>query len=201
MQVDTSNIKPQEWERLRTGIALKTFTALMKRWVLLCATGCACVVAMHHYMCIINLSGAHHRQPRQPQCCSADLNSPCAARPSPLAQPNSQARFFEQAYVDVCACVHALVCLPCPCLCRYQTLTDAEEAKKLRDARRFAKGLFYHVRGSATRPYIVRDDFTPFFAAKDSADAAFAYFDKVGGRWCVCWRCAGALMLSTVCRW
>lgn len=33
LQVDTSTIKPAEWERLRTGIALKTFTALMKRSV------------------------------------------------------------------------------------------------------------------------------------------------------------------------
>lgn len=32
-QVDTSTIKPAEWERLRTGIALKTFTALMKKYV------------------------------------------------------------------------------------------------------------------------------------------------------------------------
>lgn len=31
LQVDTATIKPAEWERLRTGIALKTFTALMKR--------------------------------------------------------------------------------------------------------------------------------------------------------------------------
>jgi hypothetical protein len=58
-------------------------------------------------------------------------------------------------------------------------LTDAEEAKKLRDARRFAKGLFYHVRGPCMRPYVVRDDFSPFFASKESADAAFSYFDKV----------------------
>lgn len=61
---------------------------------------------------------------------------------------------------------------------RYQNLTDAEEAKKLRDARRFAKGLFYHVR-SEVRPYVIRDDFTPFFGSRDSADTAFAYFDKV----------------------
>jgi hypothetical protein len=58
-------------------------------------------------------------------------------------------------------------------------LTDAEEAKKLRDARRFAKGLFYHLRGGYTRPYVVRDDFSPFFASKESADSAFSYFDKV----------------------
>jgi hypothetical protein len=58
-------------------------------------------------------------------------------------------------------------------------LTDAEEAKKLRDARRFAKGLFYHVRGPCMRPYVVRDDFSPFFGSKESADAAFSYFDKV----------------------
>lgn len=32
-QVDTSTLKPAEWERLRTGIALKTFTTLMKRQV------------------------------------------------------------------------------------------------------------------------------------------------------------------------
>lgn len=64
---------------------------------------------------------------------------------------------------------------------RYQNLTDVEEAKKLRDARRFAKGLFHHVRGAYTRPYVVRDDFSPFFASKESADAAFAYFDKVLG--------------------
>jgi hypothetical protein len=70
--------------------------------------------------------------------------------------------------------VHALA----SCACRYQNLTDAEEAKKLRDARRFAKGLFYNVR-SEVRPYVIRDDFTPFFGSKDSADAAFAYFDKV----------------------
>jgi hypothetical protein len=63
--------------------------------------------------------------------------------------------------------------------CRYQNLTDAEEAKKLRDARRFAKGLFYHLRGGYTRPYVVRDDFSPFFASKESADSAFSYFDKV----------------------
>jgi hypothetical protein len=69
---------------------------------------------------------------------------------------------------------------------RYQNLTDAEEAKKLRDARRFAKGLFYHVR-SEVRPYVVREDFTPFFGSKDSADAAFAYFDKV--RNCTKTRC------------
>jgi hypothetical protein len=62
---------------------------------------------------------------------------------------------------------------------RYQNLSDAEEAKKLRDARRFAKGLFYHVRGPCLRRFIVRDDFSPFFASKESADAAFAYFDKV----------------------
>lgn len=69
----------------------------------------------------------------------------------------------------------------CPCcskLGRYQNLSDAEEAKKLRDARRFAKGLFHHVRSSGTRPYIIRDDFSPFFASKEGADAAFGYFDK-----------------------
>ena len=33
LQVDTSTLKPAEWERLRTGIALKTFTTLMKRQV------------------------------------------------------------------------------------------------------------------------------------------------------------------------
>lgn len=64
---------------------------------------------------------------------------------------------------------------------RYQNLSDPEEAKKLRDARRFAKGLFYHVRGPCLRRFIVRDDFSPFFESKDSADAAFAYFDKVCG--------------------
>jgi hypothetical protein len=31
-QVDTATMRPGEWERLRTGIALKTFTALMKRY-------------------------------------------------------------------------------------------------------------------------------------------------------------------------
>jgi hypothetical protein len=31
-QVDTTTMRPGEWERLRTGIALKTFTALMKRY-------------------------------------------------------------------------------------------------------------------------------------------------------------------------
>lgn len=66
---------------------------------------------------------------------------------------------------------------------RYQDLSDAEEAKKLRDARRFAKGLFYNVRGPCLRRFIVRDDFSPFFESKDSADAAFAYFDKVCGPW------------------
>lgn len=64
MQVDAATIKPAEWERLRTGIALKTFTALMKR---------------------------------------------------------------------------------------YQDMSDKEEAKKLREARRFAKGLFYNVKGDAHR--------------------------------------------------
>lgn len=65
-------------------------------------------------------------------------------------------------------------------------MSDAEEAKKLRDARRFAKGLFYHVRGPCMRRYLVRDDFTPFFASKESADAAFAYFDKVWGTTAAC---------------
>lgn len=57
-------MKPAEWERLRTGIALKTFTALMKR---------------------------------------------------------------------------------------YQDMSEQEEARKLREARRFAKGLFYNVKGDAPR--------------------------------------------------
>lgn len=72
---------------------------------------------------------------------------------------------------------------------RYQNLSDAEEAKKLRDARRFAKGLFYNVRGPCLRRFIVRDDFSPFFESKDSADAAFAYFDKVWP-----WRCDGVVV-------
>jgi hypothetical protein len=38
-QVDTATIKPQEWERLRTGIALKTFTALMKRYCVIALNG------------------------------------------------------------------------------------------------------------------------------------------------------------------
>lgn len=28
------------------------------------------------------------------------------------------------------------------------------------------------------RPFLVRDDFAPFFPSKDQADQAFAYFDK-----------------------
>lgn len=32
LQVDMSKVHPAEWERLRTGIALKTFTALIKRY-------------------------------------------------------------------------------------------------------------------------------------------------------------------------
>jgi hypothetical protein len=31
LQVDTSAMRPAEWQRLRAGIALKTFTALMKK--------------------------------------------------------------------------------------------------------------------------------------------------------------------------
>jgi hypothetical protein len=71
---------------------------------------------------------------------------------------------------------------------RYQNLSEAEEAKKLRDARRFGKGLFHHVLGDngATRSHVVRDDFDTFFGSRDQADAAFGYFDKVGcgGRCC-----------------
>eukprot|EP00883_Tetradesmus_obliquus_P002966 jgi/Sobl393_1/1317/SZX72877.1 len=84
-------MRPGEWERLRTGIALKTFTALMKR---------------------------------------------------------------------------------------YQHMSAAEEAAKLREARRFAKGLFYNVRGDASRPYLIREDFSPFFDSTAMADQAFSYFDK-----------------------
>lgn len=69
---------------------------------------------------------------------------------------------------------------------RYQNLTDAEEAKKLRDARRFAKGLFYHVRGPCARPFVMRDDFTPFFTSRDSADSAFSFFDKVSSVQMLC---------------
>ncbi|KAF6259738.1 Mechanosensitive ion channel-domain-containing protein [Scenedesmus sp. NREL 46B-D3] len=90
-QVDAASMRPGEWERLRTGIALKTFTALMKR---------------------------------------------------------------------------------------YQHMSAAEEAKKLREARRFAKGLFYNVRGDASRPCLIREDFSPFFDSPAMADQAFTYFDK-----------------------
>jgi hypothetical protein len=62
--VDRSTIKPAEWQRLRAGIALKTFTALMKR---------------------------------------------------------------------------------------YQHMTEAQEAQKLKEARRFAKGLFFNVLGQQHR--------------------------------------------------
>lgn len=31
-QVDTSKLRAQDWELLRTGIALKTFTALIKKY-------------------------------------------------------------------------------------------------------------------------------------------------------------------------
>jgi hypothetical protein len=47
------------------------------------------------------------------------------------------------------------------------------------------QGLFWHVRGAGggTSPELVHEDFLPFFAgSKDSADAAFAYFDKVSAR-------------------
>eukprot|EP00775_Hariotina_reticulata_P008975 gene8975-9150_t len=76
VKVDRSTIKPAEWQRLRAGIALKTFTALMKR---------------------------------------------------------------------------------------YQHMTEAQEAQKLKEARRFAKGLFFNVLGQQDRAM---------------ADQAFAFFDK-----------------------
>lgn len=40
------------------------------------------------------------------------------------------------------------------------------------------QGLFYNIRGDASRPFLIRDDFSPFFDNRDMADQAFAYFDK-----------------------
>lgn len=49
-------------------------------------------------------------------------------------------------------------------------MSDKEEAKRLREARRFARGLFWNVRGDAGRDYVDRADFDAFFDDRDVAD-------------------------------
>lgn len=82
-QVDAANVRPADWERLRAGIALKTFTALIKQ---------------------------------------------------------------------------------------YRNLSEKQEAAVMREARRFARGLFWNVKGGEGRRYITRADFDAFFDDREIAD-------------------------------
>ncbi len=60
-KVDPSKLKPQEWERLRTGIALKTFTALIKRYQVSRCGGVRPIkqlLCRHQRMGVVAASGA-----------------------------------------------------------------------------------------------------------------------------------------------
>lgn len=49
-------------------------------------------------------------------------------------------------------------------------MSDKEEAARLREARRFAKGLFWNIRGDAGRDFVTRADFDAFFEDRDIGD-------------------------------
>jgi hypothetical protein len=107
-QVDAANVRPADWERLRAGIALKTFTALIKQ---------------------------------------------------------------------------------------YKNMGEKEEAKRLREARRFAKGLFWNVKGEPGRDHVTREDFDAFFEDRDIADqvGGWGLGMRVGGGTGACSNWTGAV--------
>ncbi|KIY94341.1 hypothetical protein MNEG_13621, partial [Monoraphidium neglectum] len=86
-KVDAASVRPADWDRLRAGIALKTFTALVKK---------------------------------------------------------------------------------------YQSMGEQEEARRLREARRFARGLFWNVKGEEGRAVVVRRDFDAFFEDSEIGDQVMA---------------------------
>ena len=62
---------------------------------------------------------------------------------------------------------------------RYRNMSEKQEAAVMREARRFARGLFWNVKGEEARDYITRGDFDAFFDDREKAD-------EVGWGFCAC---------------
>eukprot|EP00877_Chromochloris_zofingiensis_P004797 jgi/Chrzof1/14318/UNPLg00590.t1 len=63
---------------------------------------------------------------------------------------------------------------------KYHSMNETEETAQLKQAKRFAKGLFFNTKADADRSVVVAADFADFFPDEATATAAFAWFDKDG---------------------